>query len=106
MQPDAPDQFVFFARREPRGCTPVHLQIPYADVPFIERFEPVQAPEHGGLAAARRSENGGELPFGDAEAGPVQHAGRAVALDDIADFDHGRALEAPAADTLDRKSVV
>ena len=73
-----------FAPAVPRTSTSLNL-----DLPFVEPFEPVQAAQHRGFAAAGRSENGRELGLGDAERGAIQHARRAVSLDDVGHLDHG-----------------
>ena len=85
---DAVNELVLLGGRQPSRRGPADFHIADSNVPLVEAFEPVQAPQHRGLAAARRPENRGELALGDAERGAIQHRRRAVALDDVGDVDH------------------
>ena len=91
-QPDAVDEIVFLGRRQRRRRRAAHFDVADPDRALVEPLEPVQAAEHRGLAAAGRPEDGRELGLGDAEGGAVQHGRRAVALDDVGDFDHGATI--------------
>ena len=71
--PDTPHQVVFGRGRQRLSGAAADVDVADPDLSLVEPFEPVHAPEHRGLAAARRPENGGELTGGDAERGPVQH---------------------------------
>ena len=90
--PDAMDQRVFLRGRQRCRRRAVHLDIADLDAAFVEMLQPVQAAEHRGLAAAGGPENGRQLRFGDAERGLVQDRRRAVALDDVGDFNHGATI--------------
>ena len=84
----AVNECVLLGGRQPYRRGPADVHIPDSNVSLVEAFEPVQAPQHRRLAAARRPENRGELALGDTERGAIQHWRRAIAFDDVGDVDH------------------
>ncbi len=70
-----------------------------ADLAALDRIQPVDAAEQGGLAAARRADQANHLVLVDREVEAAQHRVLAVALVDIAHLQEGHgSASAPGPD--------
>ena len=77
------------------------------DLPAVRRDEARDAPEQGGLAAARRTQQRENLPLECVERATVQDGQRAVAFDDVPDRDDDGGLRCrQPANNLSKASTV
>jgi hypothetical protein len=87
---DTVHERVLVGRRQCPAWRAEHLDVVDRDRPGVERLEPVQAPQHRRLAAARRAEDRGELRLGDRKRGAIEDRVGSIPFDDVRDLDHAR----------------